>query len=93
MSFPRKRDFISIIGDSTSNSSTTLSALQFNVLADGLFGLRSDRGDFSRLSEGVHEWEYRRQLILHEITQYDADVVCIQELDHCKLLQLYQSPM
>lgn len=26
-------------------------------------------------------WEYRRELILHEITSYAADIICLQEID------------
>ena len=51
--------------------------LQFNVLADGLSGQRSDLGSFSRVSKYVLNWERRKNLLLQEITQYSPDVVTL----------------
>ena len=69
---------------SSSQPTAKLRLLQFNVLADGLSGLLPDLGGFSRVSEEGAElkWEYRRDLILNELTRYRADVVCVQEVDH-----------
>jgi len=55
---------------------------QFNVLADGLAGLRPDQGKFSRLDKSVLDWEARKTLLLNEIVQYDADIITLQEVDH-----------
>lgn len=55
---------------------------QFNVLADGLSGRRHDSGGFSRVSPNVLEFEKRKHQLLHEILQYDADIVTLQECDH-----------
>ena len=66
--------------------SLPLRVLQFNVLADGLSGLRRDFGAFSRLSGAGEEvgWGRRRELLLSEVLQYDPDIVCLQEVDHCE---------
>jgi hypothetical protein len=59
-----------------------LRVLQFNILADGLSGLRDDLGDFSRVSAEDLAWQRRSKKILGEILQYDPDVVTLQECDH-----------
>lgn len=59
-----------------------LRVLQFNMLADGLFGLRKDFGAFSR-TKGEHaQWSRRREQLLHEVLQYDPDIITLQECDH-----------
>lgn len=60
-----------------------LRILQFNVLADGLSGLRPDFGGFARVPDPkIMFWEHRKTLILHEILQYNPDVITLQECDH-----------
>lgn len=61
---------------------SNLRVLQFNILADGLAGLRKDLGGFSRVKRDDIVWENRRGQILEEITQYDPDVITLQECDH-----------
>ena len=56
--------------------------LQFNMLADGLSGLRADLGAFSRAKEEDVQWETRKIKLLREILQYDPDVITLQECDH-----------
>jgi hypothetical protein len=60
----------------------TFRVLQFNMLADGLSGLRDDLGAFSRATYEDMIWEKRGKLLLHEILQYDPDVITLQECDH-----------
>ncbi|GLI63407.1 hypothetical protein VaNZ11_006371 [Volvox africanus] len=52
--------------------------LQWNVLADGL----AQNGDFCRAPPGCLEWDYRRPLLLQEIMEANADIICLQELNH-----------
>lgn len=59
-----------------------LRVLQFNILADGLSGLRDDLGLFSRAKSPQLDWSKRRWKLLREITQYDPDIVTLQEVDH-----------
>ena len=60
-----------------------LRILQLNMLADGLSGLRDDLGAFSRISNPITiNWSHRRDLILHEILQYNPDIITLQECDH-----------
>ena len=56
--------------------------LQFNMLADGLSGLRDDLGAFSRAQKDDVSWDNRKNKIMYEILQYDPDIVTLQECDH-----------
>ena len=86
---PRTRRFVPLPGsiglnkvNSYGNQPLVLRVQQFNALADGLSGLRQDLGGFSRAKQSVLNWDRRKEQILHEITQYDADVITLQEIDH-----------
>lgn len=59
-----------------------LRILQFNMLADGLSGLRNDLGAFSRAKKDAMMWESRKIRLLHEMLQYEPDVITLQECDH-----------
>jgi mRNA deadenylase 3'-5' endonuclease subunit Ccr4 len=59
-----------------------LRVLQFNMLADGLSGLRDDLGAFSRTTKDDLKWERRRVQLIHEMLQYDPDIITLQECDH-----------
>ena len=59
-----------------------LRILQFNILADGLSGLRPDLGAFSRVKREHMNWDNRKHRLLQEILQYDPDVITLQECDH-----------
>ena len=82
---PPERKFIKV--DHSNDSSELISfgkfrLLQFNMLADGLSGLRQDLGAFSRATSEDMNWDKRGKLLLHEILQYDPDVITLQECDH-----------
>ena len=66
----------------TSTSNVVLRVLQFNVLADGLSGLRPDLGGFNRVTGEVLRWDRRKEQLIHEISQYAPDIVTLQEVDH-----------
>ena len=80
---PSRRAFLPLKGMlSLQPNSLTLRIQQFNLLADGLSGARDDLGRFSRATQDMLDWENRREALLHEIVQYDADIVTLQECDH-----------
>jgi len=87
LQLPKLRSFIPI-PHSTSISTSNLKihgnlrVLQFNILADGLFGLRDDLGAFSRTQKEDVSWSRRKIQLLHEITQYNPDIITLQECDH-----------
>lgn len=82
--FPPKRVFLPIKHSQSSHLQllTTLRVLQFNILADGLSGLRSDVGGFSRARTEWVTWDTRKHMLLKEILQYEPDIVTLQECDH-----------
>ena len=63
-------------------ASTELKVLQLNILADGLSGLRDDKGFFSRVSREDILWENRKDGLLKEVLQYNPDIITLQENDH-----------
>lgn len=86
-SLPATRKFLPLpVADVATSSPASkpfiLRVLQFNVLADGLAALRPDLGRFNRASKAILEWDHRKSRILHEITQYEPDIITMQEVDH-----------
>ena len=61
----------------------TLRVFQWNVLAQSL-GREND--NFVRCCHTTFDWKTRRWRMLEEIIRHDPDVICLQELDHPKLL-------
>ena len=93
ISFPKLRSFIyfnsresEMQRDNTSKFRSIIHGdfriIQFNMLADGLSGLRDDLGAFSRAKEQDVCWESRKVKILFELLQYDPDAITLQECDH-----------
>lgn len=62
----------------TAQATNPLKILQWNILADGL----AQFGEFTRVADQHLTWEARAPLILAELQQADADVVCLQEVNH-----------
>jgi nocturnin len=84
---PKARKFVPVPSSSKNLGANMdyfgdIRVLQFNMLADGLCGLRADLGAFSRATLNDVIWERRKTQLLHEILQYDPDVITLQECDH-----------
>ncbi|KAI4307386.1 hypothetical protein L6164_030585 [Bauhinia variegata] len=64
---------------SSSFNGITFSILSYNILSD-LYTVRRYR----HCPQWALAWEYRRQNLLREIIDYDADIICLQEMqsDH-----------
>eukprot|EP00210_Caulerpa_lentillifera_P002961 g2827.t1 len=62
---------------SSSRPQPGFKVLQWNVLADGL----AQNGNFTNVPSEVLEWNRRWPLILSEIQEADADVICLQEVN------------
>ena len=61
----------------TSPASDVLSVLSYNILCDKY----ATKSHYGYTPSGVLSWDYRRQLILNELRDHDADIVCLQEVD------------
>lgn len=84
---PPRREFISLpqpfrLVDTVAPPPIPFRVLQFNVLADGLSGLREDKGSFANTDPKLLDWESRKYKLLGEIIQYSPDIVTMQEVDH-----------
>lgn len=63
---------------SVQNKAWDLKVLQWNVLADGL----AQHGDFVKVPEQALCWSYRAGLLMQEILESQADIICLQEVNH-----------
>jgi CCR4-NOT transcription complex subunit 6 len=66
--------------ESQSSNDGNFSVLSYNVLAD----IYASRDIYSYCPPWALTWEYRRQNLLSEIVRYNADIMCLQEVqsDH-----------
>jgi CCR4-NOT transcription complex subunit 6 len=73
---PAERDWIILDenADSTDDSSK-FSLLSFNILCDAYV----NPSHYGFVPQEVLNWDYRKTLILDEIRERNADVVCLQE--------------
>ncbi|KAF8377298.1 hypothetical protein HHK36_030673 [Tetracentron sinense] len=56
----------------------SFSVLSYNVLSD----IYANTGNHSYCPKWALTWEYRRQNLLYEITGYEADILCLQEVQN-----------
>jgi CCR4-NOT transcription complex subunit 6 len=61
----------------------TFSVLQFNTLADYL----CDSKSFPHADPRILTWSYRKEKLVQEILQLNADVVQLEEVDHFEMFQ------
>ncbi|XP_026434478.1 carbon catabolite repressor protein 4 homolog 2-like [Papaver somniferum] len=59
-------------------SARSFGVLSYNILAD----LCANPSRYSYCPASTLNWEYRSQNLLREIIRYDADVICLQEVQH-----------
>eukprot|EP00301_Raphidiophrys_heterophryoidea_P021746 c6082_g1_i1.p1 GENE.c6082_g1_i1~~c6082_g1_i1.p1 ORF type:complete len:333 (+),score=51.20 c6082_g1_i1:86-1000(+) len=77
-----KRSLIPLPGASSSKgTSRPIRVFQFNILNDFTSGASEKKGGFA-CPEHVLVWEQRREKILQEITRFEPDIICLEELDH-----------
>lgn len=60
-----------------SSNGVKFSVLSYNLLAN----LYATRSKYPECPEWALSWEYRRQNLLNEIIEYDADILCLQEVN------------
>jgi CCR4-NOT transcription complex subunit 6 len=87
---PSQRDWIVL--DDTSSAASNLekfSALTYNILCDK-FATHSQYGYTPSLALS---WNYRKELILQEIREQNADIVCLQEVDMDSFNEYFRSAL
>lgn len=65
---------------STTTSATTLTVVQYNALADAL--CTGDDAGFTSLPPAKLAWSSRGDAVVRALAASDADVLCLQEVDH-----------
>jgi len=84
---PLNRQFITYTQQHTNTESTDTSnirILQWNHLSQTL-GTKNDK--FVCCPAQALDWNTRRWRLIQEIVRYSPDLICLQEVDHFKLLQ------
>ncbi|XP_022796907.1 protein angel homolog 2-like isoform X2 [Stylophora pistillata] len=61
------------------NQNFSFKVVSYNVLADGL--LHSNSHLYNGSEEWLKDWDYRRRNLLKELLYYNADVLCLQEVE------------
>lgn len=61
----------------TSPAPETLSVLSYNILCDKY----ATKSHYGYTPSDVLSWDYRREIILNELKDHNADIVCLQEVD------------
>lgn len=64
----------------------TVTVLCYNILCDKYATSQM----FGYVPSWFLNWEYRKQLIIHEILSYDADIVCLQEVESSQFEQYFK---
>ncbi|RLV96637.1 RNA exonuclease NGL2 [Spathaspora sp. JA1] len=64
------------VSDSVGDSAPTIKIMSYNILAQTLI-----RRDLFPTNGKILKWSVRSTILLDEIKHYDADIICLQELD------------
>lgn len=78
--------------DETSSSTQIpdkFTAITFNILCDWY----ATKQQYPYASEKVLDWERRKRTILNDLRRYDADIVCLQELDKLSYDEFFRSEL
>jgi len=67
------------------DSAGTVRLFQWNQLSQTI-GTKNDK--FVRCNPSALIWNTRRWRLIEEIIRYDPDIICLQEVDHFKLLEM-----
>lgn len=61
------------------NTAGSFTVLTYNILAEKYATTQM----YGYVPSWALIWEYRKQMILHEILSYDADIICLQVRTRC----------
>lgn len=74
---PPERDWIVLDEVSDPSQQETITALTYNILCDKY----CTQSQYGYTPSAALEWEHRREMILAELRERNADIVCLQEID------------
>ncbi|KAI9890854.1 MAG: Glucose-repressible alcohol dehydrogenase transcriptional effector [Vezdaea aestivalis] len=74
---PSQRDWV-VLSSSLESEEDKLSVLNYNILCDKY----ATKSQYGYTPSQALSWDYRKELILNEIQEQNADVVCLQEIDN-----------
>ncbi|KAJ3220225.1 Glucose-repressible alcohol dehydrogenase transcriptional effector [Clydaea vesicula] len=88
---PPEREWISLEEDvsSASNQIDNFTLLCYNALCDKY----ATPGTYPYTPSWVLNWEYRKDLLLQEILNYNADIVCLQEVESLQYDEYFREQM
>ncbi|KAF2814195.1 uncharacterized protein BDZ99DRAFT_233000 [Mytilinidion resinicola] len=73
---PRERDWI-VLDDTLAPGQETFTALSYNILCDKY----ATQAQYGYTPSGALSWDHRKEVILAELRERNADIVCLQEID------------
>jgi CCR4-NOT transcription complex subunit 6 len=73
---PPERDWI-VLDETSDANDETITALSYNILCDKY----CTTSQYGYTPSGALAWEARREVILAELRERDADIACLQEID------------
>lgn len=87
---PQEREWIVLDSDSGSvDANHVFTVLNYNVLCEKYASPQS----YAYVPSWVLNWEYRRELILQEVLNYNADVVCLQEVEVAQFEEYFKEQL
>lgn len=85
---PNERDWI-VLDEIQDMEQETVSSLSYNILCDKY----CTQSQYGYTPSGALAWEHRRELILSELRQRDADIVCLQEIDQDSFNEFFRTQL
>ncbi|KAI7891131.1 Endonuclease/exonuclease/phosphatase [Mucor mucedo] len=73
---PPHREWITIENDTSSDDSDKFTVLSYNILCDKY----ATSQVYGYTPSWALNWDYRKELIISEVLNYNADIVCLQEV-------------
>jgi CCR4-NOT transcription complex subunit 6 len=85
---PPERDWI-VLDEIQDTNQETVSALSYNILCDKY----CTQSQYGYTPSSALAWESRRELILAELRERDADIVCLQEIDQDSFNEFFRAEL
>ncbi|KAJ3061146.1 Glucose-repressible alcohol dehydrogenase transcriptional effector [Podochytrium sp. JEL0797] len=83
---PNEREWISVDESVSQSEPNAFTVLCYNTLCDKYATAQT----YAYTPSWALAWEYRKELIFHEIINYNADIVCLQEIETGQFEEYFQ---